>query len=189
MLHLRSIGFPHKLAAFSELSPCEVVLNRIQTANRIDYAGPFCGRPAGIYRENGLIVLATQGPTIIEPKEGDAAPLLNFFNSLFGYRIDPFFERQVATFMPWLRQGRLALGNYSQSLPGQALGFVGPPDCGKSLAQSIITLVLGGRQADPSSVLVKGSDFNSGLWGEKCHQKAPLYGRGNITESAWEASG
>jgi hypothetical protein len=65
MLHLRSIGFPHKLAAFSELSPCEVVLNRIQTANRIDYAGPFCGRPAGIYRENGLIVLATQGPTII----------------------------------------------------------------------------------------------------------------------------
>jgi hypothetical protein len=116
MLHLRSIGFPHKLAGFSELSPCEVALNRIQTANRIDYAGPFCGRPAGIYRENGLIVLATQGPTIIEPKEGDAAPLLNFFNSLFGDRIDPFFERQVATFMLWLRQGRLALRNYSSIL-------------------------------------------------------------------------
>ena len=165
MLHLRSIGFPHKLAAFSELSPCEVALNQIQTANRIDYAGPFCGRPAGIYRENGLAILAAQGPTIITAKEGDAAPLLTFLRSLFGYRIDPFFDRQITTFMLWLRHARLALKNPHQSLPGQALGLIGPTDCGKSLTQLLITRMLGGREADPSNFLVKGSDFNSDLWG------------------------
>src|SRR4029077_2928551 len=37
-------------------------------------------------------------------------------------------------------------------------------DCGKSLLQSLITIMLGGRQVDPSGFLVRGSDFNGEVW-------------------------
>jgi Family of unknown function (DUF5906) len=51
-------------------------------------------------------------------------------------------------------------------MPGQVLALVGPRDCGKSLLQSLITLMLGGhgREADPSLWLLKGNSFNSDMW-------------------------
>jgi hypothetical protein len=165
MLALRSAGYWHRMASGCELTPCEVVLHRVQTEHRIDYAGPICGRPPGLWQEGGSSVLCTRGPIIIPSSAtGDAAPMLQFLKSLFGEGRDSFFEQQLTTFIGWVRHAREAVRNHQQHLPGHVLGLVGPADCGKSLCQSLITQCLGGREADAALWLVKGNDFNSDLW-------------------------
>ena len=164
MLDLRKNGFPHNTAKGMETSPCEDALHRLQLQNRVDYAGPFCGRPPGMYREKEVTILCTRGPVIIEGKPGDAGPMKDFLESLLGKGRDRFFEKQPLTFCGWLKHARTALRRHEQDLPGQVLGLVGPKDCGKSLLQTIITMCLGGREADPCVYLVKGNDFNSEMW-------------------------
>ena len=164
-LELRHQGFRHRLVSNCELTPCEVAQHRIQSEHRVDYAGPICGRPAGLWREKGLRVLCTRGPNIIVAKEGDASPIEDLLRSLFGDGRDPFFEQQYITYCGWIARARQALRHPEQHLPGQALGLVGPADCGKSLLQGVITHKTGGREADPGLWLVKGNDFNGHLWG------------------------
>ena len=165
MLNLRAAGYWHRLATGCELTPCEVVLHRVQMEHRVDYAGPICGRPPGLWQESGARILCTRGPAIISATKGDASPLVQFLASLLGKGRDLFFEKQFTTFVGWLLHARDAIRNHEQHLPGQVLGFIGPADCGKSLCQSIITPCLGGREADASLWLVRGNDFNSDLWG------------------------
>ena len=164
ILHLRSIGFAHRTAQNVELSPCEVALHRLQIEHRVDFAGPICGRPPGFWQEGIATILCTQGPCIIEPKQGDSAPIMSLLASLFGKGRDHHFNTQLLTFCGWLQHARNALRAHQQHMPGQALALVGPQDCGKSLLQSLITLAIGGRETDPSLPLVKGNDFNSDLW-------------------------
>jgi hypothetical protein len=84
--------------------------------------------------------------------------------SLLGNGRDLFFREQYLTFCGWIFHARQALKNPYQHLPGQALAFVGPRDWGKSLMQLLITIMIGGRDADPCLWLVKGNDFNGSLW-------------------------
>jgi phage/plasmid-associated DNA primase len=49
--------------------------------------------------------------------------------------------------------------------PGQALVLVGPANGGKSLLQDIVTAILGGRQAKPSSFMTGATHFNGHLAG------------------------
>jgi len=164
-LALRSMGFRHRLVSNCELTPCEVALHRLQSEHRVDYSGPICGRPAGLWREKDVRILSTRGPNIIHPKEGDASPIEMLLGSLLGDGRDQFFDQQYLTFCGWIARGRQALKHPEQHLPGQAVALVGPRDCGKSLLQSLITHMLGGREADPALWLVKGNDFNGPLWG------------------------
>ena len=53
---------------------------------------------------------------------------------------------------------------YEQHMPGQALALVGVKDCGKSLLQSLITRMLGGREVDASLYVLGQSSFNKELW-------------------------
>jgi hypothetical protein len=161
---LRYRGFRHRTATGCEMTPLELALYRIDKEKRVDYAGPLCGRPAGFWKEGSTRVLCTRGPKIIPARQGDWNTLEKFFYSLFGDGQDPFFYEQWMTFAGWIAHGRHALRNPSQHMPGQALALVGPRDCGKSLTQGIITPALGGREADPSLWLVKGSDFNGSMW-------------------------
>jgi hypothetical protein len=136
-------------------------------SNRVDYAGPLCGRPAGLHNENGLRVLATRGPEFIEGTAGDwetiGAMLANLLGRTAG---DPHAAIQQDLFMAWLHLARDALRNPAEHRPGQVLALVGPADCGKSLLQSaIITPALGGRTADPALFFVGATDFNADLWG------------------------
>jgi hypothetical protein len=51
--------------------------------------------------------------------------------------------------------------------PGQALAIAGPRECGKSLLQQLITVILGGRAAKPYQYMVGATPFNSDLfWAE-----------------------
>ena len=143
----------------------ELALHVIQRENRVDYAGPFCGRPAGLHVENELRILATSPPSIITPKKGTRDCLNQFISNLLGHGVDPLFETQFSILVGWLQRWRKALEAPELHLPGQAPILCGPPDCGKSLLQHLITKMGGGREADPCLWLSKDSSFNSELWG------------------------
>lgn len=164
-LELRAIGFSGLTPEDGSLSPLEKVAHQIQTKNRVHYAGPLCGRPAGLHREGDIQILATTGPRIIEPATGDPGPMNAFLAGLFGEGIDPHFKTQFLTFCGWLKHFRQALRHHDRHTPGQALGLVGLKDSGKSLFQSLITPMSGGRAVDASLCLLGKSDFNRELWG------------------------
>jgi len=67
-----------------EPSPADHALHQIQTKFRVDYAGPVCGRPPGLHHENGLKVLVTRGPVLIQPKPGECPTITGMLANLFG---------------------------------------------------------------------------------------------------------
>lgn len=162
-LHFNEAG----LSKCGDPSPCDAALHALQIRNRVDYAGPLCGRPAGLHHENGLRVLATRGPTWIDGKAGDCPTIKTLVANLFGHAAgDEHAAKQCALFVSWLKLARHALRNPADHRPGQVLALVGPADCGKSLLQSaVITPALGGRCADPGVFFTGGSTFNADLWG------------------------
>ncbi len=166
ILELKSGGISGAPSSSGGTSPAEEALLQIQRNNRVVYAGPVCGRPVGIHCENATRILATRGPEIIAGMDGgDAGPLIEFFSGLFGrYASDPLWATQYTVFCLWLQRARAALSNFEQHLPGQMLSFIGPPDTGKSLAQTLITILLGGRSADPSLWIQNKSPFNGDMW-------------------------
>ena len=163
-LELRAKGFSSRLTEGAELSPLEIAIHKIQTENRVHFAGPLCGRPTGIHKEGTISVLSTRGPCIIEGSPGDHTPITAFLCGLFGKGHDPLFNDQLFTLLGWLRHFRTALKNHEQHMPGQALALVGARDCGKSLLQSLITMMSGRRQVDASLWLLGDSSFNKELW-------------------------
>jgi hypothetical protein len=165
LLHLKKNGSSGTPKQDGGTSPAEDELFQIQRKFRVSYAGSFCGRPAGLHSENGQLILATQSPDFIEGIQGDASALAEFYSDLFGRAAnDPLWQEQLLTFSLWLKRARQAIRNYRDHLPGQMLCLVGPVDIGKTLAQRIITLCLGGRSADPSLWLQNKTTFNGDLW-------------------------
>lgn len=162
-LHLNTAG----LSKTGDPSPCDLRLHELQSRNRVDYAGPLCGRPAGLFKENGLRILVTRGPAWIEGEPGNFPTIAALVADLFGRAVrDPHAETQRALFLSWLRLAREAMRTPEQHRPGQVLALVGPPDCGKSLLQSaILTPALGGRAADPGLFFIGETNFNADLWG------------------------
>ena len=77
--------------------------------------------------------------------KGDASPLASYFGGLFGYGVDPLWEKQYNVFLGWMKWGLEAFRNPDQHLNGQMLVIVGPKDCGKTLCQTLITRIFGGR--------------------------------------------
>ena len=148
------------------VSEVETELYNIQRNHRINYAGPLCGRNAGLHEENGHLLLVTCAPAFINPADGNAPLLIDFFHNLFGRSAgDPLFSKQFLIFCLWIKHARNALKNPAVHLPGQLLAMIGPADCGKSLGQDLITMMLGGRSADPSLWLQGRSPFNGEMWG------------------------
>jgi len=161
-LHLNQAG----LSRTGDPSPCDEALHALQVGNRVDYAGPLCGRPAGLHHENGLRVLATRGPSWIDGKPGACPTILTVVANLFGRAAgDEHAVIQSALFIAWLKLAREAVRQPTQHRPGQVLALIGPADCGKSLLQAaIITPSLGGRCADPGLFFTGQTVFNADLW-------------------------
>ena len=162
ILHLNKAG----LSKHGDPAPCDAALHTLQVRNRVEYAGPLCGRPAGIHHENGLRVLATRGPSWIEGKAGESPTINELVANLLGRAAgDQHAATQAAVFIAWLKLAREAIRHPDQHRPGHVIALAGPPDCGKSLLQSaIITPALGGREADPGLYLTGQTTFNAELW-------------------------
>tara|TARA_B110000483_G_scaffold221337_1_gene277210 strand:+ start:2490 stop:5237 length:2748 start_codon:yes stop_codon:yes gene_type:complete len=161
-LHLNKAG----LSKRGDPSPCDSKLYHLQRENRVTYAGPLCGRKAGLHHENGVRVLVTRSPIWIEGAVGSWDTVNQTVSNLFGEAAgDPLVTKQRDVFYAWLKIARGAIRSPETHLPGQVLALVGPANCGKSFLQSkIITPALGGRVADPSLFFIGQSNFNAELW-------------------------
>jgi hypothetical protein len=127
----------------------------------LDYCGRLAGCPKGIHVLPGVgRILVTQGPSLYQPDASGAdwPNLRAFFGTLL---IDD--SAQMPTFIAWLAMGVRSLYAHKPR-PGQAVVFAGPRNCGKSLAQQLITEILGGRMARPYQYMSGLTPFNSDLF-------------------------
>lgn len=156
---LKNSGVSTKTRDGEMLSPADVEILRIQDHESVSYSGALAGYREGLYNQNGLSILVTDGPRLIEPRSGDWPTLLAVFKAVLD---DPHHD-QLDIFYGWLHTAATAL-RQGQLMPGQALVLAGPARCGKSLIQNLITDILGGRSAKPYSFMTGGTQFNSELF-------------------------
>jgi hypothetical protein len=138
-------------------SPLDEALWYINQRCQVGYGGRLAGYRPGVYEQHGEMILVTDGPKLIEPKEGDFTVISKFLTGLLG-------EEQRRYFDCWLKVAVEALMN-QKIRPGQAFVVAGPKDCGKSVLQNlIITPALGGRMAKPYQFMSGVTSFNSNLF-------------------------
>jgi len=141
------------------LSPLDAHLNKLQREHDVAYAGPLAGVSAGVHREGSRYLLITESPILIKPVPGDWPVLGRLLENLL---VDEVTD-QRPYFFGWLKVAREALF-LALRRPGQALCLAGPPDCGKSMLQNLITPLLGGRSAKPYGWMTGATDFNGDLF-------------------------
>jgi hypothetical protein len=150
--YLRTLGFSAK-GDDGRPSDLERVLEFVETGQNCDYAAPLAGHKAGLYKMQGRRVLVTSSPVLVDPVPGSWDTLGTIFDGLLG-------AEQCRRFYLWLKIAIEAV-RHSRHRRGQALIIAGPPNCGKSLGQAIITELLGGRSASPFAYLCGRTEFNS----------------------------
>jgi len=154
-LLLRHHGFSTEDRHPNGITYADAKILKIMEENSVNYAGPIAGYQPGLYDMAGSLVLVTRGPRLIEPKRGASPTLKWFFHSLLG--------KQWRFFYSWLKHARQSLSAGPPWRPGQLLAIAGPPGCGKSLCQLIITEILGGRTAKPYRYMTGQTSFNKDL--------------------------
>lgn len=140
----------------SEVAQC---IFDIQNEQNINYAGPLAGYQKGIYEFQGNRILVTTSPKLIAPKKG-AYPKLQAL--LDGLLVDAAIDQRPYIY-GWLKMAVETL-YAGQQRPGQALVLAGERQCGKSLLQNLITVMLGGRAAKPYQFMTGGTTFNADLF-------------------------
>lgn len=134
----------------------EELLDNIMLDQSVHFAGELAGYMSGTYHIQGHRVLITRGPAIPKPERIEFPAINALLNSLLGE------ERKY--FDAWIKSALLALKAGSPFRPGQVLCLAGPPGCGKSLLQDLVTEMLGGRSAKPYRYLTGDTSFNSDLF-------------------------
>jgi hypothetical protein len=156
---LRQRGVSPIVPKSSHVSPLDECLLGIQHNFDVHYSGALAGYQAGVYDMGERRILVTESPRIIEPKRGTWPKLHSFIGGLLK---DPVFD-QARYLYGWLKVAYEAMRAH-QRRPGQVLVEAGVHDCGKSLLQNIITLILGGRSARPYQFMSGLTPFNSDLF-------------------------
>jgi hypothetical protein len=156
---LRQRGVSPVIPKSSFVSPLDERLLDIQHNCAVHYSGALAGYEAGIYKMGERRILVTESPHVIQPKPGQWRTLQTF---IVGLLKDPQFD-QVPYLYGWLKVGYEALRARLRR-PGQGLVLAGVCDCGKSLLQNVITLILGGRSARPYQFMSGLTPFNSDLF-------------------------
>lgn len=156
-------GFRSNSPKGSGLSEVDRALIWIQDFRSVTYCGGLAGCREGYYEFNAGRILVTNSPRLIEPVPGEFPIIDAFFSGLLRDGEPEHGETQWNVYMGWLQTAvrALRLGKIQQA---QAVAFAGPRDCGKSLAQLLITELLGGRCAKAASFMLGRTDFNGELF-------------------------
>lgn len=160
--HLRGQGVNPDCTRDALLSELDEALNHLQLDCGVHYAGTLAGCSKGIHESCGNRILVTSSPKLIEPKPGSFPILDKLLENLFADEITD----QRPYVLAWLKIAIEAL-RAGVIRPGQVLVMAGPANCGKSLLQNIITLLLGGRSAKPWRYMAGQTPFNSELFGSE----------------------
>jgi hypothetical protein len=145
-------------------SAMDHTMTALRMKRNVAYVGPLAGRSAGLRTEAGRRMLVTGAPKLISP---DASCDWSLTRSIIEGLLKTGGGVQVPYFYSWLKISLRALesGHYAC---GQALALVGPRDCGKTLLQTIIVAVLGGRTSNPYAYLSGETPFNRDLFRSEC---------------------
>jgi hypothetical protein len=144
------------------INDLERILVHINAFNRVDAVYDVAGYSSGVYCiAPGKLILVPNGFRLIEPKAGDPSPILKILRGMF---YDPVNE-------PWQYEAVISMWQLwyislrdRTFLPGQAQVLVGPRNSGKTFVQEqLITMLLGGREAQPFTFLNGESRFNDDL--------------------------
>lgn len=164
MVRIRRAGFRMYLKDANGVTETEHAKERIMDERNVAYAGRIAGYAPGLRTICGTRMLVTSGPTLIQPKAGEWADIEAMMQQWFGN--DPEHgARQFWTLFGWLGAAYrslvtgMATGQFG---PGQALFLVGEGGVGKSVFQTFVTRLLGGRVADPSRFL-SGNEFTKDI--------------------------
>lgn len=160
--YLRKLGHKVKIPEGKLLSEVEEIMEAAINKRDVKYAGPLAGRAAGFYEEGGARFLVTESPKIVRPVRGSAPIICGLIDSLVGQ--GEHGPRQKATAWGWLKTGYESL-RAGERQDAQALALAGPVGCGKSLFQSVITELFGGRSAKAMRYMSGQTPFNSELFG------------------------
>lgn len=161
-LHLRSTFDLSDKIYFDGLRELDWPLWNAQMHRMIDYAGSLAGHRTGNFtdsaKRNFLVTDEAQG---VWDDPGKRPPDPAFF-SIFIQELLP--DDQWKQFCYWLAAALRSLrrGDFR---PGQVVVLAGPAQCGKSLLQSMITEILGGRSANPFRYMMGLTQFNKDLAG------------------------
>lgn len=154
-IELIASGYDQKPEGSAPLSEVRAVKRKIQLSQDIIFAGPLAGYRSGIQNIQGQRILVTSSPQLITPEEGCWPTLHTVLEGLLGE--DP---NQLPCLYGWLKQAYSSLRS-GNLMYGQALCVAGPAGCGKSLLQTLITQILGGRSAKPYLALTGKTSFNA----------------------------
>lgn len=155
---LKQHGLSARVDSGKTTSAQDEAILKIQQSRNVHFAGPMAGYRKGFHPIGNARVLVTSSPRIIAAGEGDWLTLRKLMTGLLGEGI------QFETLNGWLKTSYEALRD-GRLRPGQALVMCGPHNCGKSLLQNLITVILGGRAAKPYQALTGGTSFNADLFG------------------------
>lgn len=153
----------------AEWEPCAMLddaIEHIQDTQGVAYSGALAGKKRGVYRYGGKCLLATFGPEIIEPEEGDCGLIEGLIDSLLLDGTEAG-ERQKRFLYGWLQMAYLSLVNESWRA-GQCLVLAGCRGGGKTLLKRLIVQLLGGRSSGPFPYMTGLSRFNSELAAAEC---------------------
>lgn len=163
---LAMAGVSAKPSKDAPVSPAQRFLIYLRNHRDVDYSAPLAGRAAGLYTMAGYRALVTVSPVIPEPAP-EPQPFPMIARLIDGMFCSSSAECGVTDQTPyvygWLAWAYRALRS-GQIYPGQALAIAGPRECGKSLLQQIITVLLGGRSAKPYPYMIGATPFNSDLF-------------------------
>ncbi len=156
---LRRQGVSPKTLENAYVSPLDLRLIDIQQKFDVHYAGSLAGHSTGVYKIGERRVLVIDSPRIIEPHPGEW-PILNAV--ITGLLHDPQVDQRPYLY-GWLKISYETL-RARERRPGQAMVVAGVHDCGKSLLQNLVTVMLGGRSARPHQFMLGLTPFNSDLF-------------------------
>lgn len=153
---LQLLGHHTELKNDFGLSWGDEILAQAQVKNYVDYAGPLAGYKAGLYTmAGGTRVLVTTSCNPVMPGKNKRMPFLKKF-------ISELLEDQEIIFYAWLKLRLESLWKACFT-PSQLLALCGPPGCGKTFLQWIITQMLGGRAGKPYAFMTGKTDFNEDI--------------------------
>lgn len=163
-MHLIAAGLNEKVwhdADDGRLDEFNWILWNAHKTRMIDYSGPLAGHKGGIFTDGSQrkYLVTDQAHGVWDELDKDAEPafFIEFVHELLPEKQAQFFCYWLALALRSLRKGDFR--------PGQVVTLAGPAGCGKSLLQSAITEIFGGRAASPFRYMMEFTQFNKDLAG------------------------
>jgi hypothetical protein len=154
--YLAELGFDSSVPQGENVSETDRIINAIQRSMDVEYVASLAGYQKGMIERSGRRLLILDSPVFVTPQKGDWSTFAEFLLGLLG-------NVQLPYLYGWLKVALEALYG-GKFRPGQSLVLAGPKDCGKSLLQNLITILLGGRSAKPHQYMSGLTSFNGDLF-------------------------